>query len=312
MTDSVITLKEVSKKFPSGFLKHKIAIENLNFTVPQGKIVGLIGPNGSGKSTTLKMILGFLKPTSGEIKVKGFDPSSIDAKKQIGYLPENPKFQKFLTARKALYYFSQLLGLPRSEANTKIEYLLSLVNLKEAANDRILGFSKGMVQRLAIAQAMLHNPAVIILDEPMSGLDPVGRVEVKKLISRIHNEFPQTTLFFSSHVLNDIEELCSEVIFLKKGNLVLQCDTGSLLVKKRQTFQVIAQIDDSAFLNRFPKHQFSPTGVSFSCDTIEELMQLSESLKKTGAEISAIHSHRRSLEEALFSENASLEIGAFP
>ena len=173
-----ITLTDVTKIFRLGVFKTKVGVKGLTLNVPRGKVIGLLGPNGSGKSTTIKMILGFLRPTSGEILVCGHPADQKVARSFLGYLPENPRFQKFLTAKDVLDYYGGLLRLKGLQLEKRVEYLLELVNLKHAALERVQGFSKGMTQRLAIAQSLLHQPRILIFDEPMSGLDPIGRLEI--------------------------------------------------------------------------------------------------------------------------------------
>jgi ABC-2 type transport system ATP-binding protein len=215
----IITFNQITKIFPIGFLKKKLAVDNVSFSIPKGEVVGLVGANGSGKSTSIKMMLGFLKPNSGTIVVDGTDSKNKKIRSLIGYLPENPKFQKFLTGFEIMQYYANLLSIAKNEKKDRIEYLLNLVGLSKAQHEKVQGYSKGMTQRLAIAQSLLSNPPILVFDEPMSGLDPLGRREIRNLISNLHTTMKDKTIFFSSHILSDIENLCTSVVFLKKGKL---------------------------------------------------------------------------------------------
>lgn len=233
-----ISLTDVYKTYPLGLWKKKEAVCGVSFAVPRGEVVGLLGPNGSGKSTILKMTLGFIRPTAGEILVCGHAPSERQSRSFVGYLPENPRFQKFLTAREVLRYYGALCRLERSALSKRVDELLELVALTDAGNERIAGFSKGMVQRLAMAQALLARPRILLFDEPMSGLDPLGRMELRQLIARIHDEMPEATIFFSSHVLSDVEQLCASVVLLSKGKLKSFSRIDELLGARTEAYEL--------------------------------------------------------------------------
>lgn len=304
-----ITLTEVTKTFKTGLLKSKKAVDNLTLSVPPGEVVGLLGPNGSGKSTTMKMILGFLKPTSGEILVCGESVENRSARAHIGYLPENPRFQKFLTGHDILTYYGKLLGLSGNNLNRRIEFLLELVNLQHATHERVQGYSKGMTQRLAIAQSLLNNPALLIFDEPMSGLDPLGRIEMRNLISTIHCENPNTTIFFSSHVLEDVENLCKSVALLRKGKLKTYTSIESLVSSDQQKYEIVVQnITPELERQLFSDcpNKLVAVGKSFSLDGPEKLARAISQLLNTQAKIIGITGQRRQLEEALFKANEGL------
>lgn len=306
---SCIKITEVSKTFKTGLLKHKKAVDNLSLEVPRGEVVGLLGPNGSGKSTTLKMILGFLKPSSGEILVCGESSETKAARRFIGYLPENPRFQKFLKGTEILNYYGKLLGLSGNNLTKRIEFLLELVNLKHAGDERVQGYSKGMTQRLAIAQALLTSPPLLIFDEPMSGLDPLGRIEMRNLINTIHSENRDTTLFFSSHVLEDVETLCNSVALLQKGKLKTYASIDSLISSEEQKYDIILQnlspeLESEVFLDCPPK--LLAIGKSFSVEGADKLSLTLSKLLQSNAKIISISGQRRKLEEALFRANEGL------
>lgn len=301
---SDIRLDGVTKVFRTGLWRKKIAVKDVTFEVPPGEVVGLLGPNGSGKSTTIKMMLGFLRPTRGQISLLGHAPIETKARRFIGYLPENPRFQKFLTARQLLHYHGCLLNLLRTELPGRIDELLEWVNLREAASDRIQSYSKGMGQRLAIAQALLGRPRLLIFDEPMSGLDPLGRREIRQTIRRIQEEMKETTLFFSTHVLSDVEELCSSVLLLKKGVLTAQSPISELLGQDRQRFEVTLGDLPVEEAKGLPNTEWKkvPLGISLFVDGVESLGDTLAHLKQRRIKVIGISSQRKTLEDALFNE----------
>jgi ABC-2 type transport system ATP-binding protein len=311
-TPPCITLTEVTKVFKTGLLKSKKAVDNLNLEIPAGEVVGLLGPNGSGKSTTLKMILGFLKPTSGEILICGQPAEQRLARSFIGYLPENPRFQKFLTGNEILRYYGKLLGLSGTALSKRTESLLDLVNLKHAGDERVQGYSKGMTQRLAIAQSLLNTPPLLIFDEPMSGLDPIGRIEMRTLINTIHTENPKSTLFFSSHVLEDVENLCKSVALLQKGKLKTYASIESLISNEQQSYDIILKNltpdAESQIFKQCPS-KILTAGKSFSIKGPEKLTWVLSQLMGSNAKIVSITGQRRQLEEALFRANDGLSTG---
>lgn len=286
--NSDISIKEVTKVFSTGFGKTKLGVDSLNLEVPRGQVVGLLGPNGSGKSTTIKMILGFLRPTRGSLWVCGHQVPQKITRSFIGYLPENPRFPKFLSGRSLLSFYGKLLDLSGKKLETRIDFLLELVNLKHAALEKVQGYSKGMTQRLAIAQALLNEPRLLIFDEPMSGLDPLGRRDIRNLIGRVHEELPQATIFFSSHILEDVEQLCSMVAVLQKGRLQTFCTIQELLKLDSQKFEVVAVTPEGSQAK--------------SLEGTDELTQYLIESKKKGLTIASVTSRRTSLEQALFQE----------
>lgn len=191
------------------------AVTDLSFSLEPGEIVGFVGHNGAGKTTTIKMLLGFIAPTAGRIGIFGADPGDPERKKRIGFLPERPYFYSHLTGRELLRYFCALSEIPRATAKAAIEKTLQKVGLADAGDLMLTHYSKGMLQRVGIAQAIIHNPEVVIMDEPMSGLDPLGRHEVKEIIRELRKE--GKAVLFSSHILADIEDLSDRVLIVEKG-----------------------------------------------------------------------------------------------
>ena len=209
----------LEKTYQVGFWRKrpKCALKPLHLQVEVGEIFGFLGPNGAGKTTTLKMLMGLTFPTAGSGRILGMDLNDPRVKARIGFLPEQPYFYDYLTARELLDYYGRLSGVPGNERGRKVTAMLEQVGLADAANVQLRKFSKGMLQRVGIAQAILHNPEVVFLDEPMSGLDPVGRREVRDLIEQLKSE--GKTVFFSTHILSDAEALCDRVAILNRGEL---------------------------------------------------------------------------------------------
>ncbi len=195
----------------------KPALKELNLSVHAGEVFGFLGPNGAGKTTTINVLLGFIPPTRGTAYLFGIDVRQPIARQRIGYLPEMTYYYKFLTAEELLRFYARVFGLPHSEADKRIDELLKLVELEPARKRLIKTYSKGMQQRVGIAQALINNPDLLILDEPTSGLDPLGRMKVREIIQRLKNE--GKTVFFSSHELGEVETVCDRVAIINQGEL---------------------------------------------------------------------------------------------
>jgi ABC-2 type transport system ATP-binding protein len=219
MPDPVIALDRLTKDYPVGFWRPRPyrALDAFSCTVQDGEVFGLLGPNGAGKSTVLKLLLGLVRPTSGTATVFGEPVSRVALRRRIGFLPENPVFYDYLTGEELLTYYGQLCGLTTADARRRGATLLERVGLGAERRLAIRRYSKGMVQRLGVAQALVHDPALVVLDEPMSGLDPIGRRDVRALILALRDE--GRTVVFSSHILPDAEALCSRVAILAAGRL---------------------------------------------------------------------------------------------
>lgn len=216
---AAIEILGLEKTYMAGFWRKrpKRALQPLHLTVEQGEIFGFLGPNGAGKTTTLKMLMGLVFPTSGTARILGQEWTEPSVKAQIGFLPEQPYFYDYLTAHELLNYYGQLSGVPTKDRKRRIEEVLQQVGLTDVKGVQLRKFSKGMLQRAGIAQAILHNPQLVFLDEPMSGLDPLGRREVRDLMEQLKQQ--GKTVFFSTHILSDAEALCDRVAIIHKGEL---------------------------------------------------------------------------------------------
>ena len=207
--------------------RKRVALENLNLQVEEGQIFGLLGPNGAGKTTAIKILMGLHFPTSGTATIMGRPLGDLNVKSQMGFLPENPFFYDYLTGQEFLEFYGQLYGMGRAKRRHRIPELLEQVGLKDSGNIPLRGYSKGMLQRVGLAQALLNDPKLVILDEPQSGLDPFGRKEVRDLILRLKDE--GKTVLFSSHILGDAEMICDRVGILNQGKLIAEGHLTDLL-----------------------------------------------------------------------------------
>jgi ABC-2 type transport system ATP-binding protein len=216
---AAIEILGLEKTYSVGFWRKrpKCALRPLHLAIESGEIFGFLGPNGAGKTTTLKMLMGLVFPTGGTARILGMELDDPKMKAQIGFLPEQPYFYDYLTARELLKYYGQLSGVEAKRLSARVDAVLIKVGLQNAANVQLRKFSKGMLQRAGIAQAILHDPKVVFLDEPMSGLDPMGRRDVRSLIEEMKSE--GKTVFFSTHILSDAEALCDRVAVIHLGEL---------------------------------------------------------------------------------------------
>jgi ABC-2 type transport system ATP-binding protein len=217
MSIPAIEINSLGKAFGSGRKKNQ-ALHDLTLTIAKGEVFGFLGPNGAGKSTTIKLLLRFLKPDVGSLRILGKPVGQEEFRHLIGYLSEFPFFYDHLTARETLLLSGRLSGMQPHIINQRITLLLDRMNLSEATDRRVGGFSKGMKQRLGMANALIHDPEMLIFDEPMSGLDPLGRHQIKELITEL--KAAGKTIFFSSHILSDIEILCDRIGIINKGMLL--------------------------------------------------------------------------------------------
>jgi len=234
-----ISTEALTKHYHVGFWRPRpyVALDALTLRVGQGEVFGFLGPNGAGKTTTLKLLMQLIFPTSGRAEILGRPAGDVGVRRRIGYLPENPYFYDYLTAEELLGYFAGLFGYPAAERRRRVSALLDEVGIGAERRLQLRKFSKGMLQRVGIAQALVNDPDVVFFDEPMSGLDPLGRREIRELILRLRDR--GCTVFFSSHVLSDAETLCSRVAILAGGRLAAAGDLSELLAFQIRAWELV-------------------------------------------------------------------------
>ena len=234
MNEPAVAVTGVTKVFPVPFQRRSIlAVRDLTLQVPPGQIYGLLGPNGSGKSTTLKIILGLVSPTRGKTEIFGQDSNLVGSREAVGFLPENPYFYKYLTGRETLRFYGKLCGLRGARLKSRVEELLARVGLTSASERRLGVYSKGMLQRIGLAQALVQEPKLVVLDEPTAGVDPAGAREIRDLILDLKHR--GVTVLLSSHLLGQVQEICDRVGILANGVLVREGALADLLAIENRT-----------------------------------------------------------------------------
>jgi ABC-2 type transport system ATP-binding protein len=258
MTEPAIRVSDVSKIFPTPFRRRRIvALQHLNLEIAPGEIYGLLGPNGSGKSTTLKIILGLIQPTRGSVRVFGRNNSTVAVRRDIGFLPENAYFHKFLTGTETLRFHGRLSGLEPREIKSRIAELLETVGLTRAADARLSTYSKGMLQRIGLAQALIHRPKILVLDEPTAAVDPAGSRDIQNLIASLKKT--GTTILLSSHLLTQVQEVCDRVGILHRGKLIREGRLEDLLAIENQT-EFVVENATPEFLDQLERQIISVNG----------------------------------------------------
>ena len=214
----IVRVDAIVKDFRPGLgLRAKRVLHGVSFAVRRGEIYGFVGPNGAGKTTTLKILMGLIRPTSGNATILDCDVRETGFREHIGFLPENPYFYPFLTGRETLRFYARLSGVDAGQIDRRADALIELVGLENSCDERMSSYSKGMLQRIGIAQALIHDPQVVFLDEPMSGLDPIGRKDIRDIVLRLKQE--RKTVFMNTHILNDVEMICDRVAIIVKGRI---------------------------------------------------------------------------------------------
>jgi ABC-2 type transport system ATP-binding protein len=251
MSNTAVSVRGLTKLYHIPFRQRSVqAVRNLDLEVEAGQVYGLLGPNGSGKSTTLKIILGLVAPTRGETKIFGRDSSEVASRETVGFLPENPYFYKYLTAEETLRFFGRLSGLHGKSLKQRINELLNLVGLTDARDRRLATYSKGMLQRIGLAQALIHDPKLLILDEPTAGVDPAGSRAIRDLILDLKGK--GITVLLSSHLLAQAQEICDRVGILANGVLVREGALSDLISRRNQTELVVENASEK-LLNEMEK-----------------------------------------------------------
>ena len=250
----VLRTQDLAKTFiiwEKGLVRKQVrAVESVSLEVYKNEIFGFVGPNGAGKTTTIKMLMGLIYPTSGQVELMGQPVPNIEAKRRVGFLPENPYFYDYLTGRELLSFIGQLFGLAAADRRHRIDVLLERVGLSRAGNMALRKYSKGMLQRLGIAQALINDPELVVLDEPMSGLDPIGRKEIRDLIVQLRAD--GKTVFFSTHILSDVELICDRVAIVVGGKLRDVGPLDKLLNPKLLHTEIVLQRDGERREVRLP------------------------------------------------------------
>ena len=297
--EKLIEVAGFAKTFKVGFFRRSsVAAVDINFEVEQGEIFGFLGPNGAGKTTTIKAMLGLIRPDAGTIRLLGVAPDSMAWRQGVGYMPEHPTFYDYLTGREVVTWFGQLSGLNRIDAAQRGERLLQRVGLAHALDRRLRGYSKGMLQRAGLAAALVSDPKLLILDEPMTGLDPIGRKEIRELILSLKDE--GRTVFFSTHILPDIEMTCDRVAIIDKGKTRR---TGRLQDILTETIRGIDVVIEG--ISHAEREQWTVQGVDIQLgdgklvatfNEIDDARAFAEQAQSKGGKLSRFEPHRDDLE----------------
>jgi ABC-2 type transport system ATP-binding protein len=298
---SIVHVEGIVKDFRPGFgLRRKRVLHGVTFDVQQGEIFGFVGPNGAGKTTTLKVLMGLIRPTAGKASILGCDVEESEFRHRIGFLPENPYFYPFLTAREILDFYARLSGVPAAGRAARVERLLDMVNLGHAMDARLRTFSKGTLQRVGIAQALVHDPQVVFLDEPMSGIDPLGRKEIRDLILGLRAE--GKTVFMNTHILHDVEMICDRVAIIVKGRIRHQGRIEDVLPEaRRRTDVVVSSLPPEVVEEIEDRFDLEMRGLGERLEMRVDEKDVNAVLDRVmtmGAEIVSVTPHRGSLEDA--------------
>ncbi len=304
-SEAIIQIEGLTKDYRVGFFKKKTvrALNCLSLEVRRGEIFGFLGPNGAGKTTTLKILMRLIFPTSGAARILGQPLDDATARSRIGYLPENPYFYDYLSGRELLLYSAALFGIPRPVANERATELLHLVGLEEdRANRQLRKYSKGMLQRIGIAQALINNPEVVFMDEPMSGLDPIGRREVRDLMLSLRQQ--NKTVFFSSHILSDVETMCDRAAILSRGQLLRCGSVEELTGNQDATIEVLASGVAESRLQTFSASlpalisaTQTPNGAHLILQDESHISEAITLIHEAGGKLLSVNPRRVSLEE---------------
>lgn len=297
-----IRTEELTKDYAIGFWRKKPyrALDRLSISIDAGEVFGFLGPNGAGKTTTLKLLMQLIFPSSGKAEILGQPVGHVATRQRIGYLPENPYFYDYLTAEELLGYFAQLFGLPPAERKTRVDSLLDKVGIGAERKLQLRKFSKGMVQRVGIAQALINDPDVVFLDEPMSGLDPLGRRDVRSLILELRDR--GKTVFFSSHILADAEALCSRVAVVAGGRLAASGRLNDMLAFEVRGWELVMTDLKPEVLTRLGPSTKRTTEISPGRYAIELSLdcppeRILSDLTATGAKVVSLNPIRDTLED---------------
>ncbi len=306
--ENVVQITDLVKDYETGFFKKKKvrAVDGISLTVSGGQIFGFLGGNGAGKTTTIKILMSLLYPTSGNAQILGSDISDFEMHRRIGYCPENPYFYDYLTPKELLSYFAEIFGISPAESKKRTEELLTQVGLEEKDwNKQLRKFSKGMLQRVGLAQSLINDPELVFLDEPMSGLDPIGRREVRELIASLRDQ--GKTVFMSTHILSDVEALCDEVAILRKGKLAANGRLDDLLTTHAgdQAFEITLRgIAAEKLSEAFADADIVSRGhgVTLRVSDESKIDTVLAEARKHGGKLTSVQPTKQSLEELFVSK----------
>jgi ABC-2 type transport system ATP-binding protein len=301
MSSPAIEISGLTKDYPTGFWRKRMrrSLDNLSLQVEEGEVFGFLGPNGAGKTTTLKLLMGLIFPTSGTARIRGRSIDDTGMHREIGYLPEQPYFYDYLTAHELLDYYARFFGYSAAERRQRVARFLARVGLSAAANVQLRKFSKGMLQRAGIAQAILHDPQVVFLDEPMSGLDPVGRREVRDIILELKQQ--GRTVFFSTHILSDAEMLCDRVAVLLGGKLQGVGSPDQIVSVEVSGMEILFEAREGCPLPSKLAERAAKSGARYRIDVPEaDLYATLDALRASGARILSVQPVRPTLEDYFF------------
>lgn len=296
---NVIEINGVTKNFPSKkFSGEKIkALDNVSFSVGSGEIFGLLGPNGAGKTTLVKILLGITYSTAGKATLFDKPVTDFNIKKKVGYLPENHKFPNYLTGEQVIDYFGRLSGLRKSDLEKKTYKYLKIVGMDEWGTTKIKKYSKGMLQRLGLAQAMISNPDLIFLDEPTDGVDPIGRKEIRDVLLELKSQ--GKTIFLNSHLLSEIELICDRVAILNKGALIKEGSVEDITTSENKYVFLTSDLSDEIMNKLLVEHKSTVQGRNeFSCfvNGVEDVNKIIDYLRSSGILIHGVSREKNSLE----------------
>jgi ABC-2 type transport system ATP-binding protein len=312
---SAIRIEELTKDYAIGFWRRRSyrALDRLTLAIEPGEVFGFLGPNGAGKTTTLKLLMQLIYPTSGRAEILGRPVGDLDVRRRIGYLPENPSFYDYLTAEELLGYFGDLFGYSGPDRRKRVSNLLDRVGIGAERRLQLRKFSKGMIQRVGIAQALLNDPEVVFLDEPMSGLDPLGRRDVRSLILELRDQ--GRTVFFSSHILADAEALCRRVAVVAGGRLAASGTLSDILAFEVHGWElVISGVSPEVLVRVTPRvrrsTEISPGRYSLELALDQSPDRLLADLTAAGATLVSLNPMRDTLEDFFMKRVAEMGAGA--
>ncbi len=312
---SAIRIEELTKDYAIGFWRRRSyrALDSLTLDISSGEVFGFLGPNGAGKTTTLKLLMQLIFPTSGRAEILGRPVGDISARRRIGYLPENPSFYDYLTAEELLGYFGDLFGYSGADRRKRVAALLDRVGIGAERRLQLRKFSKGMLQRVGIAQALMNDPEVIFLDEPMSGLDPLGRRDVRQLILELRDQ--GRTVFFSSHILADAEALCRRVAVVAGGRLAASGTLADILAFQVHGWELVMSGVSPDMVSRLKPAvrratEISPGRYSFELSLDQPPDRILAELTAAGASLVSLNPMRDTLEDFFMKRVAEMGPGA--